>query len=76
VTDDKEFGGGGSRSAAVDELSNDFENLKRSIRQKPQKAGVQVQNRYNGSAYVSRLEGLALYLARRPSVAVTTDDTI
>jgi hypothetical protein len=46
-------GGGGSRSATIIEFSNDFDNSKGWIRRKRQKAPVQVQNRYSGSAGVT-----------------------
>ncbi|MGH6692309.1 MAG: hypothetical protein ACREF4_16695, partial [Gammaproteobacteria bacterium] len=47
--DEKEFGAGGSRSAAI-ELSNDFAKSIGSIGQKRQKALMEVQNRHNRSA--------------------------
>jgi len=43
----RDGGGGGSRSATMVEFPNDFENSKSSIREKRQKAVVQVQNRYS-----------------------------
>jgi hypothetical protein len=74
MSEDKGFGGGGSRSATIVEFSNDFESAIGSIGEKRQKAVVQVQNRYSESAGVSSMPGcylqknpLALRRARFPS---------
>jgi hypothetical protein len=47
---ERDGGGGGSRSTAIVEFSNDFEDSMGSIGKKRQKAAVQVQNRYSKSA--------------------------
>jgi len=53
---------GGSRSTAIVEFSNDFENSKRSSRQKRWKARVQVQKRFSRRPCVWRSRAPLLYL--------------